>query len=1185
MTKKIEYYTIILCHLLTISNFLLLISSIKLYSSPYPISLVNDTPGDVNISYIDIISASIQSSVEGLTLTISLRGKIPEDFEGDQLIYRWRFDTLNNYRRGLSYGGIKNDFTFEIIYTPQEGWKGWIIDEIAQAKIINFRRNWIRISDSQVILNIPAGFYCMLYGEIRWIIEALAYQGGANKLDVAPNDGYFTAYILSELRHVPEEMYNMGPRNFEIFVGKKDSKDVYHVGAGKVNSISYSITNTSILYIALGGTFGSGGVYKSLDGGKTWRNVWSDECTYANYVLVHPENSKKAIVTTMFKGIYITNNGGRTWQQTYSQCTVWQLALDPLDPNHVYAASIKGILETKNFGWTWKLVYRSDKPLYSISVARSGGHIYVYAGGGGGCPDIVVLKDNLLLYRIDVNNEIDSTVHTVGSLAASQNTPGLVYVTLCGKTESLYVSTDYGEHWSKVSEPVRLIYFDPVNESILIGETSYSISISHDQGKTWHQLFPYNIKNIDIRYISINPVNNDNIYLCSDQGLWVTYDRGKTWIPLNNISSTLIYNFAINPRYKNIIITSVQDYSPFTSFDGGITWLQLDANKILNNPPVGEGGTVAFNPLRPELAYAYTTAGFQISENYGYSFRHIWNLPPISASSPDAIAFNYSNPKIVYLATSKGIYVSNDWGYTWKLLALQDKRVYSIFIPKNKTNIIFAGCETGFYYSFNAGKTFRKSKTKLTHINSIYYDDSTNKLFIATIDGVFVSIDYGKTFKSISNGLPNWFKGGWGYAVYPFHATFSKILLDTYIEPNLLIVATAGGIYYSKDYGNHWRKLDIKLASSQITDIKIFKNEPDTLYISTFGAGIYVLRNLSKLTQTQLKEEYTQEKYIKLQKMNLNICRNIVNLKGEIATNINVEEIKVFWGNGKSSTGIFPFEHTYELPGNYTIYIVAIGSYLNEKYVYLLKHINISIKRQPIRITVKVNPSQITLRSGSHGRIKFTFNNNYTTYILINSYYWQFTYPDGTIGIEGKGNINLSIPLGEKVWWEDRPYLIPEVVNNAVMKGAKIVYLNYTFIALTILDEQIKLNVTVTIILDTKPTIEIYEVKIEDSTVKINGSAKPGYQNGKIVKITWEWGDGSLEYQNFPASHTYTKEGNYTIKITALQDNGEITSKEIIINISKVSGENRILEMIMLIAISLSIVAIYIIYHKLTRQK
>ncbi len=209
-----------------------------------------------------------------------------------------------------------------------------------------------------------------------------------------------------------------------------------------------------------------------------------------------------------------------------------------------------------------------------------------------------------------------------------------------------------------MSEPVRLIYFDPINESILIGETSYSISISYDQGKTWHQLFPYNIKNIDIRYISINPVNNDNIYICSDQGLWVTYDRGKTWVPLNNISNTLIYNSAINPRYKNIIITSVQDYSPFTSFDGGITWLQLDANKIINNPPVGEGGTVAFNPFRPELAYAYTTVGFQISENYGYSFRHIWNLPPISASSPDAIAFNYSNPKVVYLATSKGIYVS-----------------------------------------------------------------------------------------------------------------------------------------------------------------------------------------------------------------------------------------------------------------------------------------------------------------------------------------------------------------------------------------------------------------------------------------------------------------------------------------------------------------------------------------------
>ncbi len=423
MTGRIGHYTIILCHLLIISNFLLLISPIKLYSEPHPVSLVNDASGDVDLSYIDIISATIQSSAEGLTLTISLRGKVPEDFKGDQLIYRWRFDTLNNYRRGSSYRGIRNDFTFKIMYTPQ---KGWIIDEVAQAKIINFRRDWIIISGSQVILNIPAGFYCMLYGEIRWIIEALAYQGGANKLDVAPNDGYFTAYIPSELRQAPEELHNVGPRDFEIFVGRRDSKDTYHVGAGKVNSISYSISNTSILYITLGGTFGSGGVYKSLDGGKTWINVWSGECTYASYVLVHPEDSERVIVTTMFKGIYITSDGGRTWQQTYSQCTVWQLALDPLDPNHVYAASIKGILETRNFGWTWKLVYRSDKPLYSISVARSGGHIYVYAGGIGGCPDIVVLKDNLLR-RIDVNNEIDSTVHIVGSLAASQNTPGLVY--------------------------------------------------------------------------------------------------------------------------------------------------------------------------------------------------------------------------------------------------------------------------------------------------------------------------------------------------------------------------------------------------------------------------------------------------------------------------------------------------------------------------------------------------------------------------------------------------------------------------------------------------------------------------------------------------------------------------------------------------------------------------------------
>ena len=78
-----------------------------------------------------------------------------------------------NYRKGSSYKGIKNDFTFEIVYTPQEG---WIVDGAAQAKIINFRRDWIRISDSQVILNISAGFYCMLYGEVGWIIEAETWR-------------------------------------------------------------------------------------------------------------------------------------------------------------------------------------------------------------------------------------------------------------------------------------------------------------------------------------------------------------------------------------------------------------------------------------------------------------------------------------------------------------------------------------------------------------------------------------------------------------------------------------------------------------------------------------------------------------------------------------------------------------------------------------------------------------------------------------------------------------------------------------------------------------------------------------------------------------------------------------------------------------------------------------------------
>jgi photosystem II stability/assembly factor-like uncharacterized protein len=616
-----------------------------------------------------------------------------------------------------------------------------------------------------------------------------------------------------------------------------------------------------------------GGVYRSTDGGDTWTYLGLHDTRSIGRVVLHPTDANVAFVAAVGnlwagnpdRGVFKTTDAGRTWTKTlfvdqYTGAT--DLVMDPRDPNVLYAAT-----------------YQRLRKAFGFNGGGPGSGIYKSTDGGA-------------TWRKLENGVPAGDKGRIG-LAIAMSKPDVLVATIEHATAGgTYRTEDAGATWKKMSgtNPRPMYYskptIDPNNDKRVWLPNTYIIK-SEDGGATFQEeptspTYDVGLKT-DHHVLRVDPANSSHIYVVGDGGLHESFDMGKTYIRVNNIPVAQVYRIAVDNREPYWIYAGLQDNHSWMGPSATRHWLGIlnqdwleigfsdgtgkgvdkadwrkvyssstngnlslvdpvtgDATPITPRPPAGEPG-YRFDWDAPVMASRLTAGTVYLggnrlftSKDYGSTWTRSKDLTrsisrdalemmgvanrdiKLSRNDGDNISeiSNFAesplDPKILWVGTDDGnLQLTTDGGTTWTELS------HSIAGVKDGTfvgDIVASSASRGTaYVSFDAHRD----------------GDFAPYLFRTT--------DFGKTWTSVTTGLPEDDASIRGLAEYPG-------------KPNLLFLGTERALFVTHDSGDHWTRLTANLPTTRYDDILVHPRTKD-LILGTHGRGIWVLDDASPIAE------------------------------------------------------------------------------------------------------------------------------------------------------------------------------------------------------------------------------------------------------------------------------------------------------------------------------------------------
>ncbi len=651
-----------------------------------------------------------------------------------------------------------------------------------------------------------------------------------------------------------------------------DNTDISSIG-----SISIYQKNPNIIYVGTGegnprnSQNGGRGVYKTIDGGKSWVQLGLQNTRQIHRIIVHPGNPKIVYVgasgptwtSSEERGIYKSVDGGSTWQKilyvdSLTGCA--DLIMDPTNPNKLIAAM-----------WT------HSRKAWRFSSGGQGSGIFLTYDGGTTWQRIV--KDNGIP---------EKPLGRIG-LAMAPSNPEIVYAYIESRENAIFKSEDGGHHWVRQSKPGdRLIggrpfyyadiYVDTKNEN-RIYSLATEVTVSEDGGKTWHRFAPGNKIHTDHHAWWSHPDDPDYLIVGHDGGLSVTQDRGKNWFFPDNLPLGQFYHIRVDNAIPYNIYGGLQDNGSWrgpsqTWFKGGIR------NMYWQRLSVGDGFDMLPDPLNPEYGYAMGQAGGLI--RYHYPSGQLLPIKPIHPEGKPlrfnwnaGLAINEVNQKTIYYG-SQFVHKSEDYGKSWQVISPDlstnnpDKQdfletggltydvtgaefhttIISIAPSYRDENIIWVGTDDGLIHiTTDHGMTWNNltpniigvpKNTWIPHIKASYHNPA--EAFVVLDDHrrgswepyILHTRDYGESWEKLSS------KDEMDAFVY--------CIEQDPVVPNLLFAGTETGLYLSFDYGKNWNKWNSGFPSIPVRDLIVHRRDHD-LIIGTFGRSIWILDNLLSLRE------------------------------------------------------------------------------------------------------------------------------------------------------------------------------------------------------------------------------------------------------------------------------------------------------------------------------------------------
>ncbi len=689
--------------------------------------------------------------------------------------------------------------------------------------------------------------------------------------------------------------------------------------SGRVTAIAAVEQNPDIIYVGAA----SGGVWKSDNGGTTWKSIFDANATVnIGAIAIQQNNPNTVWVGTgegnprnsinLGQGIYKSLDGGRTWKcmGLEKSVSIHRILIDPQNPQTVYAGVLgnpfadhqeRGVYKTTDGGETWtKILYTNEKSGVGdmvmdptnpnkifVNMWQMRRTPYDFKSGGPGSGFYMTVDGGKNWTKLDKNNGIpEGELGRIGIAIAASN-PDRVYAMIESTKNALYRSDDGGYHWEVINTDPQWVnnrpfYFqdiavDPQNENRLYN-IYQMIARSEDGGKNFEVIIPYSGVHPDHHAFWINPKDPSYIIDGNDGGIAISHDRGKKWTYVESLPLGQFYHINVDNEMPYNVYGGLQDNGSWTGpayiwREGGIR------NAYWQTVLGGDGFDVVPDPENSRYGYAMSQGGalarYDKQSGFTYSIR-----PP----APDlktrlrfnwnaALAQDPTNASTIYYG-SQFVHKSNNKGISWEIIS-PDLTTNN---PAQQKQEESGGLTIDITAAENHNTILTIAPSKL----------DAQVIWVGTDDGnVQLTRDGGKTWTNLTpsiKGLPkeswipqiqasrynaaeawvvanNYRQGDFAPYVYrtkDFGKTWERVLdekkvkgyalciLQDPVQPKLVFAGTENGLWVSIDEGKTFTQFKNAYPSVSTMDLAIQERESD-LAIATFGRGIWILDDIKPL--------------------------------------------------------------------------------------------------------------------------------------------------------------------------------------------------------------------------------------------------------------------------------------------------------------------------------------------------